>query len=115
MSRIFVLGKVASQLPPGLVPRSHEIGVDGAALVFAVAVSVGTGLVFGVRKPPPRNTKRERQQLLAALEGLEMGHRDGNIGPKTYERARRELIDELARTFAADAPRENATRKKGRA
>ena len=91
---------------------------EGSGKIIATMLALSglvTGLVFGVRKPPPRNTKRERQQLLAALEGLEMGHRDGNIGPKTYERARRELIDELARTFAADAPRENATRKKGRA
>ena len=54
----------------------------------------------------------ERQQLLAALEGLELGHREGSIGPKTYERARRELIDDLARTFAADPKPVKATRKK---
>src|ERR1019366_7027778 len=42
------LPALASQLPPGLVPRSHAIGVDGTALVFAVAVSVLTGLAFGV-------------------------------------------------------------------
>ncbi len=70
------------------------------------------GVVLGVRKAPPRDTKRERQQLLAALEGLELGHREGSIGPKTYERARRELIDDLARTFAADPKPVKATRKK---
>lgn len=89
---------------------------SGKFIATMLALSgLAAGLVFGVRKPPPRNTKRERQQLLAALEGLEMGHRDGNIGPKTYERARRELIDELARTFAAETPREKPTRKTGRA
>ena len=60
------------------------------------------GLVLGVRKAPPRNTKREREQLLAALESLELAHRDGTVGPKTYERGRRELLDDIARTFAAD-------------
>ena len=70
------------------------------------------GVVLGARKAPPRDTKRERQQLLAALEGLELGHREGSIGPKTYERARRELIDDLARTFAADPKPVKATRKK---
>ena len=70
------------------------------------------GVVLGVRKAPPRDTKRERQQLLAALEGLELGHREGSVGPKTYERARRELIDDLARTFAADPKPLKATRKK---
>lgn len=70
------------------------------------------GLVLGARKAPPRDTKRERQQLLAALESLEQGHRDGAIGPKTYERARRELIDDLARTFAADPKPAKAGRKR---
>lgn len=45
---MFGLPALASRLPPGLVPRSHAIGVDGTALVFAVAVSVLTGLAFGV-------------------------------------------------------------------
>jgi len=71
------------------------------------------GLVLGSRKAPPRDTKREREQLLAALEGLELAHREGSIGPKTYERARRELIDDIARTFAAD-PATKTAAKPGR-
>ena len=39
---------LTAQVPTGLVPRSHDVGVDGAALWFAVAVSVGTGLLFGM-------------------------------------------------------------------
>ena len=70
------------------------------------------GVVLGARKAPPRDTKRERQQLLTALEGLEMGHRDGTLGPKTYERARRELIDDLARTFAAEPKLAKTPRKR---
>ncbi|MBI2518639.1 MAG: ABC transporter permease [Opitutae bacterium] len=38
---------LAQQLPPGLVPRAHEIGVSGSALAFALVVSVATGVVFG--------------------------------------------------------------------
>lgn len=39
---------LARQLPAGLIPRSAAIGVDGHALVFAIAVSVLTGFVFGL-------------------------------------------------------------------
>lgn len=42
------LPALASQLPPGLVPRSAAIGVDGPALTFALTVSVLTGLIFGL-------------------------------------------------------------------
>ncbi len=42
------LPALASQLPPGLVPRSSAIGVDGPALAFALTVSVLTGLIFGL-------------------------------------------------------------------
>jgi putative ABC transport system permease protein len=42
------LPALASQLPAGVVPRAHEIGVDGAALVFAAVASTATGLLFGL-------------------------------------------------------------------
>ena len=42
------LPALTSQLPPGLIPRSASIGVDGTALLFAVIVSVLTGLIFGL-------------------------------------------------------------------
>lgn len=42
------LPALASQLPPGLVPRSQAIAVDGPALLFAVIVSSATGLIFGL-------------------------------------------------------------------
>jgi putative ABC transport system permease protein len=42
------LPALASRLPPGLVPRSSAIGVDGPALAFALTVSVSTGLIFGL-------------------------------------------------------------------
>lgn len=42
------LPALASRLPPGLVPRSSAIGVDGPALAFALTVSMLTGLIFGL-------------------------------------------------------------------
>ena len=42
------LPAIASRLPAGLVPRSHAIALDGTALGFAVAISVLTGIVFGL-------------------------------------------------------------------
>jgi predicted permease len=42
------LPQLTRLLPPGLVPRSHAIEVDGTALLFAIAVSAITGIVFGL-------------------------------------------------------------------
>jgi hypothetical protein len=84
---------------------------EGPGKAIATFLALGglvMGIVVGSRKAPPRDTKREREQLLAALEGLEIGHREGSVGPKTYERARRELIDDVARTFAADPKKASA-------
>lgn len=78
---------------------------EGPGKVIATFLALGglvAGLVLGARKAPPRDTKREREQLLAALESLELAHRAGTVGPKNYERGRRELLDDIARTFAAD-------------
>lgn len=35
-------------LPAGLIPRTHEIGVDGTALVFALGATALTGLLCGL-------------------------------------------------------------------
>lgn len=85
---------------------------------FLALCGVVAGVVLGSKKPPPRDSKGERAQLLESLEALEAGHQDGSIGPKTYERARRELIDDIARTFADEksraAPRTGSGRKSSR-
>jgi hypothetical protein len=76
-----------------------------ATCVAGVGFLVGLGFVFAARKDPSggasTSNKSLRQQLLAELEDLERSHRAGDVGPKTYERARRELIDAIARTLAA--------------
>lgn len=88
-----------------------------ATLVATCAVAMG--LVLGTRKPAPRKSdvEAERTRILEALAALEAAHREGGVGPKTYERGRRELLDELARTFVtegASAETEGARPKKAK-
>lgn len=70
------------------------------------------GLVIGSRKPSKSDHKSERAKLLAEIEDLERARLASDIGPKTYERARRELLDALARTFAGDPPAAASKKKK---
>ena len=73
-----------------------------ASGIAAVGVFAGIGLAFSLRRPDRKKEgggKPERAQLLAELEDLEKAHLAGDIGPNTYERARRELIDAIARTL----------------
>lgn len=81
-----------------------------ATCVAGLGFLIGLGFVVSARKGVAdgagSGNKPLRQQLLAELEELERAHRAGDVGPKTYERARREIIDSIARTLAgtADAP-----------
>ncbi len=78
---------------------------DGPGRGIATLLAFGgvvLGLVMGSRKPPPKDPRRERERLLQALSAVERAHAEGAIGPKTYERERRERIDDLARTFATE-------------
>jgi hypothetical protein len=67
------------------------------------ACGVALGLAFstsrGARGSSGDATRADREALLAELADLEQAHADGDVGPQTYERARRELIDRLARTL----------------
>ncbi len=81
-------------------------GAKVAAGLAALGVLAGLGLAFTQRRPWKAKReldKLERSQLLEELEELEAMHATGEIGPKTYERARRELIDLLARTLSKEA------------
>ncbi len=82
-----------------------------ATCIAGFAVLAGLGFAVSSSKggrPANANRKTERQQLLADLEELERACRDGEIGPQTYEKARRELIDAIARTLAP-GERESST------
>ncbi len=91
----------------------RDIPSPGPARFFATglaALGVFLGIAYAYQARGTRRTvggkgkdgeaKRTRQQLLAELEELERAHRAGDIGPKTYERTRRELVDAIARTLA---------------
>ncbi len=76
---------------------------EGPGKVVATLLSAGgliVGLVLGTKKPGRRDRSKERARLLGSLEDLERAVASGDVGPKTYERARRELLDAVARTFA---------------
>lgn len=53
----------------------------------------------GERQKGP-SKKEARSRLLEELEELERARASGEVGPKTYERARRDIIDAIARTLA---------------
>jgi hypothetical protein len=74
-----------------------------ATMLAGLGVLAGLGYAFSSRKAvkPADATKEVRARLLADLEELERAHRAGDVGPKTYERARRELIDSIARSLVA--------------
>lgn len=68
----------------------------------AIGVLLGLAVAFGRRGQSnlAKGDRTARAAVLEELADLERGRRSGEIGPKTYERAYRELIDALARTLA---------------
>ena len=66
-----------------------------------LAVTVGLFFAFGGGDKPARSAhdKGRRAGLLAGLLDLEKARKAGDVGPKTYERARRDFIDAIARTL----------------
>ncbi|HZU82282.1 MAG TPA: hypothetical protein VE987_05175 [Polyangiaceae bacterium] len=73
-----------------------------ATLIAACGVAVGLALGFSRRSrvAPRRDAKAARAVLLDELAQLERARLSGEVGPKTYDRVRGELIDSLARTLA---------------
>jgi hypothetical protein len=85
----------------------HDLPTQGPGkwiATFLAASCVLLGLVFAsngrqraAKGGEPQST---RAALLDELLQLERARESGEVGPKTYERARREIIDALARTLA---------------
>jgi hypothetical protein len=74
-----------------------------ATVLAAIGVVIGLLVAFARGMAPARARpvdKTARAAVLEELAELERGRRSGEIGPKTYERAYRELIDALARILA---------------
>jgi hypothetical protein len=73
-----------------------------ASALAACGVAFGIALTTRQRKVGPEAAKdrqRAREGLLSQLGDLEAAHRSGEVGPKTYERARKEIIEGIARTL----------------
>jgi hypothetical protein len=76
---------------------------EGPGKIIATLLAGGgvlIGLVLGAQRPQNRDRKKDRARLLLELEELERARLDGEVGPNTYAKARREILDALTRTFA---------------
>ena len=69
------------------------LAAGGGAAGLALALSGRGGQAAGGQ------AKSSRTSILEELAELERGRETGEVGPKTYERVRRELINALARTL----------------
>lgn len=85
----------------------HDLPTPGPGRLLATllaACGVGVGLVLAMSArggtSAGSQSKSSRTSILEELAELERGRETGEVGPKTYERVRRELIDALARTLA---------------
>jgi hypothetical protein len=93
----------------------RDLPVEGpakkiATAIAAIGVILGAIFAFGSRKDAAGITGKDaRARLLEELEELERAKRAGDVGPHTYERARRELVDAIARTLSEPAPKRAAT------
>jgi predicted permease len=55
-----ILGRV-----PGSIPRASEVGVDGSVLAYVLAVTLGTGVLFGLAAALPARRLRLQDTLKA--------------------------------------------------
>jgi hypothetical protein len=76
---------------------------EGIGKIVATVLAAATllaGIVLGSRKPARKlDLQAERQRHLEELEELERARARGDVGPKTYEKERRRILDAVARTF----------------
>jgi hypothetical protein len=112
------IASAAESLPTALQITLGGLPVAGpgrwVALLAALGLALG-GVVVRRRAQgaktaagglPAEEVDAARSLILAELEHLERAHRDGQVGPRTYEQARRELVDALARLEPPEGPSE---------
>lgn len=78
-----------------------------ATSLAGLIIILGFSLALGGTERPSRGAsdKARRSQLLAEIADLERARKAGDVGPKTYQRARRALIDAIAVTLeSGDLP-----------
>jgi hypothetical protein len=85
----------------------HDLPTPGPGRLLAAVIALGcvaAGIVLAAtgrqRERLPSGRKDARKALLEDLRELERARETGEVGPKTYERARREIIVALARALA---------------
>jgi hypothetical protein len=88
----------------------HDLPTPGPGRAVATALAA-LGVLAGIFLATAQRAKSGaaggdslRKVLLDELVDLERAHTSGDVGPRTYERVRRELIDALARTLTSPAP-----------
>ena len=84
------LGRIAGNI-------TYEIAAGVAALVIALAL-----VVWSLVSPKKRDASKSREAILEAITSLEAAHARGDVGPKSFEHLRRELLDQLALTLLVD-------------
>jgi hypothetical protein len=109
-----LLGTVRETQKPDPTFRSLEVrlsnvptkpwGRYGAAAIALALAGVGLAVTFQKRKDDPEEERDEliaaRDRVLREIEGLESAFKAGEVGPKTHERVRRELVEALAGILA---------------
>src|SRR5699024_8378510 len=69
---IVVVKWLLSVLPPG-IPRTEEISVNGAVLLFTAAVALATGLLFGIVPALRATSPGQRSTAAGAGRGTSRG------------------------------------------
>lgn len=103
---------------PTLTVELKGLPTEGPAKIIATMLSVAglaLGIVLGAKRPANVSRSRKRAQTLDELADLERSFQRGEIGPKTYEKARADLMNELTQTFADEATSLPSTKRRGRA